>query len=131
MSFKILIIDDEAPIREHFTTLLSENGYEYVEAENGEEGIQKFKEVEPDLVLLDVNMPGKSGLEILKELKSIKKCTPVFLLTSQESHKRSFASLYADEFIPKDKKSEILISRIKLHLEEMPGCVEKEDEEQH
>jgi len=119
MSYKVLIIDDDPAIRNYYTELVESSGYATLTAEDGESGIEKYKEEKPDLVLLDINMPGKNGLETLKEIKDIDENQKVFLLTSEVQHKRNFISLYADEFIPKAKKPEILLSRIKLHIEEM------------
>ncbi|TCK61699.1 response regulator [Seleniivibrio woodruffii] len=114
---RILIIDDEQHIREHYCKLLTDKGFHVDTAENGTSGLAKFREGEYDLVLLDVNMPDKSGLEVLKEIKGIKDSQVVFLLTAYEEYKRNFASLYAEEYFTKDKKIEILLRRINEHLE--------------
>ncbi|XOB65755.1 response regulator [Deferribacteres bacterium DY0037] len=118
MKKKILIIDDEEHIRAHYTELLTEKGFEVSSAVDGTSGVATFKEGEFDLVLLDVNMPDKSGLEVLKEIKYIKDTQVVFLLTAFDEYKRNFASLYAEEYFTKDKKVDILLRRIAEHLEE-------------
>lgn len=118
MAKKILIIDDEEHIREHYMGLLTDKGFEVSSAEDGESGIDAFKNGEFDLVLLDVNMPDKSGLEVLKDIKSIKDSQVVFLLTAFDEYKRNFASLYAEEYFTKDKKIDILLRRIAEHLED-------------
>ena len=114
---KILVVDDDPGIREYYFDLLTANGYEVVSAPDGESGLKIIESENVDLVLLDVNMPGKSGMDILKEIKTTREKLPVFLLTAHESYKRNFLSLYAEEFIPKAKRPEILLKRIKLHLE--------------
>ena len=118
MAKKILIIDDEQHIRDHYQGLLAEKGFEVDTAEDGTSGLEKYRAGEFDLVLLDVNMPDKSGLEVLKEIKTIKDSQVVFLLTAYEEYKRNFASLYAEEYFTKDKKIEILLRRIHEHLED-------------
>lgn len=110
-------MDDEEHIREHYQQLLSDKGFDVVTAHDGESGLETFRNGEFDLVLLDVNMPDKSGLEVLKEIKMIKERQVVFLLTAYEEYKRNFASLYAEEYFTKDKKIEILLRRINEHLE--------------
>jgi len=117
MSKKILIIDDEDHILAHYTALLSDKGFEVESAHDGESGLEIFKNGSFDLILLDVNMPGKSGLEILKEIKGINDKQIVFLLTAFDEYKRNFASLYAEEYFTKDKKVDILLRRIAEHLE--------------
>ena len=117
MSKRILIVDDEEHIREHYQQLLTEKGFEVDTAHDGTSGLEVFRNGNYDLVLLDVNMPDKSGLEVLKEIKMQKDSQVVFLLTAYEEYKRNFASLYAEEYFTKDKKIEILLRRINEHLE--------------
>lgn len=69
MSKKILVIDDEADIREIVRLLLKDEGYEVIEAANGQEGILKAQNEKPDLIVLDIMMPGINGFEVAKHLK--------------------------------------------------------------
>ncbi|MFH1158554.1 MAG: response regulator [Pseudomonadota bacterium] len=66
---KILLIEDEAAVREMLTDELSVQGYTVVEAVNGEEGLKKFLEEKPDLVLCDRAMPGMSGYDVLDRIR--------------------------------------------------------------
>ncbi|MCK4695701.1 MAG: response regulator, partial [Candidatus Cloacimonetes bacterium] len=66
---KILIVDDEKMIRIVLSKVLSKAGYEIFEAENGKEALEKYEQYKPDLVLLDFQLPGMNGLEVLEELK--------------------------------------------------------------
>jgi DNA-binding response OmpR family regulator len=66
---KILLIEDEAPLREMLLDELTDQGHSVIEASNGEEGLKKFLEVEPDLVLCDRAMPGMSGYEVLERIR--------------------------------------------------------------
>ena len=65
---KVLIVDDAAFTRMRCNRLLTYNGYDVVEAADGNEGLQKYKEDDPDAVLLDITMPNRDGLSTLKEL---------------------------------------------------------------
>ena len=69
--FKILIIDDEASIRDSCSQVLSKEGYVTDTAEDGSIGLEKVKETKPDLVMVDLKMPGISGMEVLESLKEI------------------------------------------------------------
>ncbi len=66
---RALIIDDELLIRKSIGRILKQRGHEVFEAENGNVAIEIWREVEPDLVLLDFMMPGRNGLEVLKEIE--------------------------------------------------------------
>ncbi|BAI79597.1 conserved hypothetical protein [Deferribacter desulfuricans SSM1] len=114
---KILIIDDDPYIRNFYKEFLEENGFVVIEAENGLEGMKIFREESPNLILLDINMPEKSGLDILKEIKKKNEKIPVFLLTAHEDYKRNFSSLYADEYFVKNKNPEIILKRINKYFE--------------
>jgi len=78
---KILVIDDEKPLRDLLKIALTEEGYEVIEAKNGIEGVEKFKELNPDIVITDVNMPEVSGIEVARKIKEISKDTDVIIMT--------------------------------------------------
>ena len=69
MSKKILVIEDEPDIVVYLTTLFEENGYQVSSATNGKEGAEKLKEEQPDLICLDLMMPGRSGTHLFARLK--------------------------------------------------------------
>lgn len=66
---KILLIEDEAPVREMLLDELTVHGHKVIEAASGEEGLRKFLEIEPDLVLCDRAMPGMSGYDVLERIR--------------------------------------------------------------
>lgn len=66
---KILLIEDEASVREMLVDELTVQGHEVIEARNGEEGLRKFLESEPDIVLCDRAMPGMSGFDVLERIR--------------------------------------------------------------
>jgi DNA-binding NtrC family response regulator len=82
MKFKILVIDDEKRIREIFSLVLQEKGYLVETAGTGKEGIIKAKEFLPELVLLDMNLPDSSGIEVLRELKEYSPQTDAIIITA-------------------------------------------------
>ena len=79
---KILVVDDEELIRWSFQKELSKHGYEILTAESGEDAVEVLKENLPDLVLMDVKMPGMDGLETLKEMQKIKDDVLAIMMTS-------------------------------------------------
>lgn len=79
---RILIIDDEAAIRESLETLLSLEGYLVETATNGEEGLDQIQQNIYDLVLLDLALPGKNGLEILQVIRELQPVLPVIMITA-------------------------------------------------
>lgn len=82
---RILVIDDEADIRESLETLLSLEGYQVALAPNADEGERALRDHGADLILLDLMMPGRSGLELLPALRALDPLIPVFLLTAYGS----------------------------------------------
>ncbi len=96
MAKKVLIIDDDHDIVKYLSVALSEHGYDPVLAYNGNEGLEKVKQAKPDLIVLDVMMPKRSGFVVFKELKKDEqyKDIPILMLTGvsgvveeAESHK--------------------------------------------
>ncbi len=81
---KILIIEDDRFLRELMSRKLEEEGYEVFEAINGEQGLKQAKENKPDVILLDVMMPGINGFEVLSKIKgdSVLSLIPVIMLSN-------------------------------------------------
>ena len=82
MSKSILIIDDEKTIRWSLGEALKESGYDVAEAESGEKGFDYFKSHSADLILLDMKLPGDSGLEILKRVREVDPTVPIIMMTA-------------------------------------------------
>ena len=78
---RILVIDDEAAIRDSLRMTLEYEGYEFVGAATGQEGLALVEREPPDLVLLDVKMPGMDGLEVLERLRHINESIPVVVVS--------------------------------------------------
>jgi two-component system OmpR family response regulator len=78
---KVLVIDDEPGIRSLLDTLLSRKGYDVVLAENGRKGLELFRREHPDVIVLDLKMPGMDGFTVLQQINSLDPRTPVIILT--------------------------------------------------
>lgn len=117
---KILLIDDEPDILEIISYNLAQDGYEVSTAANGVEGIRKAQEWIPDLILLDVMMPEKDGIETCQELRAIKKLdkTLIVFLSARSEEFTQLAGYQAgaNDFIVKLIKPKILRSKINALL---------------
>ena len=118
---KILLIDDEQDILEILSYNLEKEGYEVYTASNGNEGIEKAKQIIPDLILLDVMMPEKDGIETCQDLRKIKelqKTLIVFLSArSEEFSQLAGFQAGANDYIVKIIKPKILISKVNALLQ--------------
>ncbi len=125
MAKKILIVDDEAVIRDLSKELLGSHGYEVLTAADGKEGLELARTLKPDLIILDVNMPRMSGFQALREIKKDKKTMsiPVFMLTARggEDDIRQGMELYADKYLPKPFTPQKMLEEIEetLNLKEI------------
>lgn len=97
----ILVVDDEENIRELYRDELAEEGYTVVLAEDGYEALEKFKSLRPDLVTLDVKMPGIDGLEVLQRIREMDTTVPVLLLTAFGEFRQDFTTWASDAYIVK------------------------------
>lgn len=113
---KILIVDDEPDILEIISYNLKSAGYETAIAKDGEEAIQKAKFFRPDLIVLDIMMPNKNGIETCKELRKFPdfRNTLIIFLTALNDEKSEIEGLNlgADDYIAKPIKPKLLVSRI-------------------
>src|SRR5207244_13050332 len=80
---RILVIDDEAPIRDSLKMMLEYEGYEFLAAATGQEGLALVEREAPDLVLLDVKMPGMDGLDALERLRNMSESLPSVRVSGQ------------------------------------------------
>ena len=90
MSKKVLVVDDDPDVRLFSVTVLEENGYTPLEAEDGEAGLKMIKEEKPDLVILDVLMPRLSGVRLYRELKTAKALKDVKVIILSGIAKKTF-----------------------------------------
>ena len=115
---KILIVDDEQGILDFFNKALSKEGYEILISLNGADAIGKAKEQKPDLVILDIKMPGIDGIETLKRIKRLNKKMVIIMLTAygtMDSAKEAL-KLGAHDFITKPFKLDYIKGVIRENL---------------
>lgn len=117
MDRKILIVDDEKNIVEIIAFNLKKEGYQVIKAADGEEGLQKALEEDPDLILLDIMMPKMDGYEVCKKIRE-KKNTPIIMLTAraEEVDKVLGLELGADDYVTKPFGVRELMARVKANL---------------
>jgi two-component system KDP operon response regulator KdpE len=113
----ILVVDDEAQIRRVLRTTLSAEGYAIVEARDGTEALEKVREIKPDLILLDVNMPGLDGLQTCREIRSDSE-VPIIVLTVRSAEKDKVRALDAgaDDYVVKPFGIQELLARVRALL---------------
>jgi len=116
-STTILIVDDEPQIRRVLRTTLISAGYAVLEARNGEEALEQIRTERVDLILLDVNMPGISGLEACREIRQTSDI-PIVMLTVRNTERDKVQALDAgaDDYVVKPFGSEELMARIRATL---------------
>ncbi|MBM9603148.1 response regulator [Desulfopila inferna] len=98
---KILLVDDEENIRFIYEEELKEEGYEIISAANGMEALELFKEEKPDLVVLDIQMPGLNGIEVLRRMKTLDPSVPVILSSAYPEFKQDLGAWASEEYIVK------------------------------
>ncbi|MEW6426805.1 MAG: response regulator [Thermodesulfobacteriota bacterium] len=113
---KILLIDDEESIHLLYREELEEEGYEVHSALSGEEALDKFGILSPDLVILDINMPGMNGIDVLRRIKEMNSRLPVILSSAYQEFKQDLASWASDDYIVKSSNLDELKASIKRLL---------------
>jgi len=118
---RILVVEDEPNLRKLIKTNLAASGYEVVTAADGEEGLNLAKEERPDLILLDIRMPGMSGWDMLIALKTnpkVKK-VPVIIMTAsvpEESEEYKMRSMRAAGYLVKPFGVDVMLNKVKETL---------------
>lgn len=112
---KILVVDDAAFMREALRRLLERNGFEVIgDAENGIEGIKKYKELQPDLVTMDITMPEMTGIEALKAIMEFDPKAKIVMVSAlgQEILIRESIMVGAKSFIVKPFKEDHVVKTL-------------------
>ncbi|TJY42020.1 response regulator transcription factor [Cohnella pontilimi] len=117
MPGKILVVDDERPIADILKFNLEKEGYEVVCAFDGEAAVQLAFEEDPDLILLDLMLPVKDGMDVCREVRS-RLSTPIIMLTAKDTEidKVLGLELGADDYVTKPFGTRELLARVKAHL---------------
>ncbi|HTC89762.1 MAG TPA: response regulator transcription factor [Bryobacteraceae bacterium] len=119
---RILVVDDEPQIRRIMRTALTGAGYEVDDAKTGEEAMEKLRDYHPDLVLLDMNMPGMGGLAACREIRASTGVGIIMLtVRNTEADKVRALDAGADDFVNKPFSTPELLARIRAALRRVPS----------
>ncbi len=112
---RILVVDDAEFMRSKIKLILEAEAFEVIEAEDGYEAVKLYKKVSPDVVTMDINMPGKSGLETIKDLRLIDPKAQIVVVTSMGAERmiRDAIQYGAVNFIMKPFDDEQIVEVIK------------------
>lgn len=115
---KILVIDDEPGIRDLLDTLLRRKGYDVVLAESGQKGLELFRREHPDVIVLDLKMPGMDGLTVLQQVRSLDPRKPVIILTGAGTAEaeQQVRALGVTEYVEKEFSLHLLGDSLKRLL---------------
>ncbi len=118
MPGKILVVDDDPALIRLLHSKLTEQGYEVESAGDGQEALAKYRDFQPDLIILDILMPGMDGYTFVLEFKKIGdlKMTPIIILTSRPSMREIFAIEGINDYIIKPFKTEDLLRKIEKRM---------------
>jgi DNA-binding response OmpR family regulator len=116
---QVLVVDDDEGARELADLALGQAGYSVVRASSGEEAITLLGRMRPDLVLLDINMPMTSGIDVLKRLKQLRIRVPIVMMTANGDQASVWASMEggAMDYLLKPFTPQILVARVRKTLE--------------
>jgi two-component system nitrogen regulation response regulator NtrX len=116
---RILVIDDEAAIRDSLRMILEYENYQFIGASNGQEGLALVQRDRPDLVLLDIKMPGMDGMEVLRKLRAIDETLPVVMISGHGTTATAVEAIRsgAIDFLDKPLSSERVIVTLQNALE--------------
>lgn len=123
----ILVVEDEKPISRLLQVYLTQSGYQVGVVADGEEALDKFVEIKPDLVLLDLMLPGQDGWAVLGEIRKQSSC-PVIMLTARGDVKDRIKGFNqgADDYIPKPFDPEEVVARVQAVLRRPVRIVESD-----
>jgi len=122
-SARIVVVEDEQPIRRGITDALRASGYEVAEAGDGDKGLTEAVRAGVDLVLLDLLLPRRDGLEVLRELRRVRSTLPVIILTARgtEDDRVRGLKMGADDYVVKPFSARELLARVEAVLRRSLG----------
>ncbi|MBN2804180.1 MAG: response regulator transcription factor [Deltaproteobacteria bacterium] len=124
----ILVVEDDKSVREGLVMNLQLQGYKVISCNDGDEGMKMAFDAKPDLVILDIMLPGWSGLDILSELRSTSNDVSVLLLSARDrtEHKIEGLEIGADDYVTKPFELSELLARVEALLRRRRGYFQKE-----
>jgi two-component system, OmpR family, response regulator VicR len=130
MDKKILVVDDEKPIADILQFNLSKEGFTVFCAYDGDEAIRMVEEVQPELIVLDIMLPNRDGMEVCREVRK-KYDMPIIMVTAKDSEidKVLGLELGADDYVTKPFSTRELIARVKANLRRQQHVASAADEE--
>lgn len=131
MSRKIVVVDDEKPIADILEFNLKKEGYEVHVAYDGDDAVELIYDIQPDIVLLDIMLPGRDGMEVCREVRK-KYDMPIIMLTAKDSEidKVLGLELGADDYVTKPFSTRELIARVKANLRRHYSQTQSEEKEE-
>src|SRR5271169_2155894 len=123
----ILVIDDDEDLRDTVSLVLEKEGYRTVQAAEGRSGFEQALLLRPDLLLVDLRLPGMTGVEICKQLRSAEVSTPIIILSAvgDEIDKVLLLEIGADDYVTKPFGARELIARIRAVLRRSTSEIRK------
>ncbi len=117
MTHKILVVDDDDALREMVGLVLSSNGYQPVFASDGISAVEVFRQSSPDLVLLDIMLPGQSGIDVCNQIRAVSG-VPIIMLTAKGDTEDVVVGLEAgaDDYVVKPHNGAELVARVRARL---------------
>ena len=114
---KILVVDDEEAIRLLYKEELTEAGYEVDVAQGGAEALRKLQQVRPDVMTIDLRMPGMDGIELLSRVRAVYRDLPIIISTAYGDLRSEFGTWASDAYITKSSD----LQELKRKIEELLG----------
>src|SRR5579875_2297236 len=132
MDKKILVVDDEKPISDILQFNLKKEGYSVYCAYDGNEALQLVEEIQPDLILLDIMLPLRDGMEVCREVRK-KYDMPIIMLTAKDSEidKVLGLELGADDYVTKPFSTRELIARVKANMRRHAQIAQQIEEDEN
>jgi DNA-binding response OmpR family regulator len=113
---RILLVDDEESIQLLYRGEFEDEGFAIDSAYNGDEALEKFKKNPPDLVILDINMPGMNGIEVLRQMKELHPELPVILSSAYQEYKQDFGTWASEAYVVKSANMDELKGTVRKYL---------------
>ena len=113
----ILLVDDDESIQLLYQEEFKEAGYKVVSVYNGSEALDMFTQTAPDLVILDIQMPGLNGIEVLRQIKMVDSTVPVILNSAYQEFKQDLGAWASDEYVVKSSDIGELMAAVQKHLD--------------